>query len=66
MKVRATVSFSGSRISMYEGEEREIVSGDILADLFNAGYIEKVTEEIPSPAEEKKPKRKTTVKGKKK
>lgn len=41
MKVRALTCFSG-RVSMYQGEEKEIPDGKILDDLLSCGYVEKV------------------------
>ncbi len=41
MKVKATVCFSG-KISMREGEERNIPEGDTLTDLLKAGYVKEV------------------------
>lgn len=43
MKVKALVSFSGA-FSMYKGEVRECDNKEILQDLFQAGYVEKVEE----------------------
>ncbi|WP_205839152.1 hypothetical protein [Velocimicrobium porci] len=41
MVVKALISFSG-RISMYEGEERDIKEDALFSDLLKAGYIEPV------------------------
>lgn len=52
MRVKAKTSFAG-KISMYEGEIREIEEGEILDDLLAAKYVEKVVEN--STATPKKP-----------
>ena len=44
MKYKALTSFAG-KISMHQGEEREIADKDIISDLLKAGYIEKVKPE---------------------
>jgi len=46
MKVKALVSFSGL-ISMYTGEERDIIDKGVLKDLLSAKYIEEVKEDKP-------------------
>lgn len=43
---KAKISFSGL-ISMGKGEVREIKDKDLIKDLLNADYIEKVEEEKP-------------------
>jgi hypothetical protein len=45
MLYKAKISFSGL-ISMAEGEVKEILDSSIAKDLLNAGYVEKVEEEI--------------------
>ena len=52
MKVKALTSFAG-KISMFEGEVREIADDAIAKDLINARYIEAI-EEKPAPKEEPK------------
>lgn len=59
MLYKAKVSFSGL-VSMAEGEVKEILDSSIVKDLLNAGYIEKVEEEIKKA--EKAVKRKTAKK----
>ena len=39
---KALKSFSGIKLSMFEGEVRDISDKDIVKDLLNAGYIEQV------------------------
>jgi len=39
MLVKARISFAG-KISMYEGEVREVADGPVLQDLLRAGYVE--------------------------
>ena len=43
MRVRALIGFSG-KLSMYLGEEREIIDKDVLTDLLKCGYIVEVEE----------------------
>ena len=45
MKVIAKTSFSGSVISMHEGEVRDVPEGDVLDDLLRCGYV------VPEEAE---------------
>lgn len=66
---RALISFSG-KVSMAEGEIRDISDKAIVSDLLDAGYIEEITpakaEKKPEPVEAKpEPKKKTTTRKKK-
>lgn len=45
----ALKSFSG-KVSMYEGEQRELADKAVIADLLRAGYIEEVKAEAPKKA----------------
>lgn len=45
---RALISFSG-KISMAEGEIRDISEKDVVGDLLDAGYIEEITPAKPEP-----------------
>ena len=53
MEYKALVSFAG-KVSMYEGEVKEIVDKDIADDLLKAGYIEK----LKTPAKQTRQKKK--------
>ncbi len=44
MKYKALTSFAG-KVSMYEGEIKEITDNEVVSDLLEAGYIEKVKPE---------------------
>ena len=59
MIVKALVSFAG-RVSMMEGETRDIKDMAIVKDLLNAKYIEEVKTEPVT--EEVKPKKRTVKK----
>ena len=52
MKVIAKTSFSGSVISMHEGEVRDVPEGDVLDDLIRCKYVEPVESEEPAESEE--------------
>ncbi|MBQ8195407.1 MAG: hypothetical protein IJZ47_08575 [Oscillospiraceae bacterium] len=41
MKVKATVSFSGT-VTMAKGDAKDIKEGPVLNDLLKAGYVEKI------------------------
>lgn len=59
MKVKALTSFAGIKISMYEGEVREVTDKALLQDLLHAGYIEIEVQEaeiVKKPVEKKKKK----------
>lgn len=43
MRARALIGFSG-KLSMYLGEEREIIDKEVLTDLLKCGYIVEVEE----------------------
>lgn len=45
---KALKSFSGRTISMRKGEEKAITDKKVVADLTNAGYIEKVEKKKPA------------------
>lgn len=47
MRVRALVNFSGI-LSMYQGQEVEITSKEVLKDLLDCGYVEEVEVEKPT------------------
>lgn len=68
---RALISFSG-KVSMAEGEIRDISDKAIVSDLLGAGYIEEIApakpekKAEPKPVEEQpEPKKKTTTRKKK-
>ena len=63
MLYMATVSFSG-KISMYEGEVREISDPSLVEDLTKAGYIIKyeATKTKSEDAKDEKPQTKRKVK----
>ena len=63
MLYMATVSFSG-KISMYEGEVREISDSSLIEDLTKAGYIIKyeATKTKSEDAKDEKPQTKRKVK----
>lgn len=68
MRVKALISFAG-KISMYEGEEKEVMDGDVLRDLLAAGYIAEVKTEakpVEKPVEKTKPTSKKRATRKKK
>ena len=44
MKYKALISFAG-KVSMYEGEIKEITDNEVVSDLLKAGYIERVKPE---------------------
>lgn len=52
MQYKATVSFSGTKLSMSKGKVREISDQALVDDLLKAGYI------IPFVADAKKPEQK--------
>lgn len=62
MKVKALVSFSGV-FSMRKGQEADLQNPALLADLLQAGYIEKMEKEAPKP-DPKPEKKKSQKKGK--
>ena len=67
MRVKALTSFAG-KISMYEGEIRE-VNGAYAGDLLRAGYIAEIKPEakpVEKPVENSKPSPKKRVEKKKK
>jgi hypothetical protein len=49
MKVKALVSFSGA-LTMYGGEVKECSDAVVLQDLFQAGYVVKVKDEVEQEA----------------
>lgn len=53
MRVKALKSFSG-KVSMYKGEEREIVNDMVIRDLTQAGYIEQITAKRSTENEDKR------------
>ena len=62
-KYRALVSFAG-KVSMSEGEVRDINNPKIEKDLLNAHYIEEILPPPPAPkTEPKKRTKKSTPKG---
>lgn len=62
---RALISFSG-KISMAEGEIRDISEKAIADDLLDAGFIEEITPAKAEPKPEPKPEKKVEEKPKKK
>lgn len=68
MRVKALTSFAG-RISMFEGEIREVTDSTLLRDLLAAGYIAEVKTEakpVEKPVENPKPTTKKRTSKKKK
>lgn len=57
-KYRALVSFAG-KVSMSEGEVREINNPKIEKDLLDAHYIEEILPPLPPPAPKSEPKKRT-------
>lgn len=53
MLVKALKSFAG-KVSMYEGEIREIADDEIAKDLINAKYIEEATKKPAEKVEQPK------------
>lgn len=62
---RALISFSG-KISMAEGEIRDISEKVVADDLLDAGFIEEITPAKPQKKPEPKPEEKVEEKPKKK
>lgn len=50
MKVKATVSFSGT-VTMAKDDIKDIKEGPVLNDLLKAGYVEKVEKETKKTAD---------------
>jgi hypothetical protein len=68
MRVKALQSFAG-KISMYEGETREVTDAVLLQDLLHAGYITELKAEakpVQKPVENPKTSPKKRVEKKKK
>lgn len=49
---KALKTFTCKNFAMHKGQEKEIEDIDIINDLLNVGYIEKVEESIEEPIEE--------------
>ena len=58
MAYKATIAFSGRKLSMRRGEVRDITDEALLKDLLNAGYVIELKESKPleSKPEASKPK----------
>lgn len=58
MAYKATISFSGRKISMKKGDVRDITDEALAKDLLNAGYVIELEEKKPleSKPEASKPK----------
>ena len=62
MAYKATISFSGRKISMKKGDVRDITDEALAKDLLNAGYVIELDESKPLESKPEASKPKTTSK----
>lgn len=62
MAFKATISFSGRKISMKKGDVRDITDEALAKDLLNAGYVIELDESKPLESKPEASKPKTTSK----
>ena len=63
MAYKATISFSGRKLSMRRGEVRDITDEALAKDLLNAGYVIELEESKPKTASKKSSKKADTKDG---
>ena len=63
MAFKATISFSGRKISMKKGDVRDITDEALAKDLLNAGYVIELEESKPKTPAKKSSKKADTKDG---
>ena len=63
MAYKATISFSGRKLSMRRGEVRDITDEALAKDLLNAGYVIGLEESKPKTSASKKSSKKAEKDG---
>ena len=63
MAYKATISFSGRKLSMRRGEVRDITDEALAKDLLNAGYVIELEESKPKTTSKKSSKKADTKDG---